>query len=123
MSHYKILTFFLLLIAATFYGQTNNGAIRMYTFDNKTKAPITDSLFVTIKSAATTKYRLMPDNEGGLWIKLLEPGKYDVSVGAKGYWTLEIKGVIVGDAKTAYLHMNLDSDEDMKSKKHKRHRK
>jgi Carboxypeptidase regulatory-like domain len=123
MSLYKISTFLFLLTASTLCGQTNNAAIKMQTLDKKTKAPILDSLFVTIENTSTTKYRLMPDNEGGLWIKQLEPGRYDVSVSAKGYWTLKIKGVIVGEAKTAYLFMNLDSEEDMKAKKSKRRRK
>lgn len=123
MKYFKILTYLIFLSPSTFYGQTNNSAVKIHVLNKKTKAPIVDSLYISLDNNVTTNYRVMTDNDGDIMLKQLEPGKYNISVSVKGYLTLQIKQVIIGEAKTAYLFFNLDSIEDMKSKKHKRIKK
>lgn len=123
MKNFKILTYFIFLLSSTFYGQTNNSAVKIHVINKKTKAPIVDSLYISLDNNIMTNYRVMTNNDGDIMLKQLEPGKYDISVTVKGYLTHQIKQVIIGEAKTAYLFFNLESVEDLKYKKHKRIKK
>lgn len=62
----------------------------------------------------------MPDNDGCTMIKLLEPGKYDVIVSAKGFQTQKITNVIIGYAKTSYLVFGITTIDATITKKRRR---
>jgi hypothetical protein len=120
MKYFTTLTF--LILTATVHGQTNNGAVKIFVQKKSTKEPVIDSLFISLSNTVTTNYRVMPDSDGETIIKLLEPGKYDVSVSAKGYQTQIITNVIIGYAKTAYLVYGMTTIDEAKTKKRRRNK-
>lgn len=93
--------------------QTGNGAIKIVLQDKATKEAIPFANVVAYKDGvqvgvATTNM------DGEAIIKPLEPGKYDVKGVYVGYQASEIKGVIVGDGKTAYVTIPLSNGEGVK---------
>ncbi|MFN7913183.1 MAG: carboxypeptidase-like regulatory domain-containing protein [Bacteroidota bacterium] len=117
----KKLTFLFLLTISIFFGQTNNCAIKIIVQKKSTKDAITDSLFISLTSTATTtNYRVLPNVDGETMLKLLYPNKYAVTISVKGYQTQRISGVIIGEAKTAYVCFALTSIDDLKTKKRRR---
>ena len=52
--------------------------------------------------------------DGEVVIKPLAPGKYDVKGVYVGYQPYEIKGVVIGEGKTAYVVLPLSNGEGVK---------
>jgi hypothetical protein len=93
--------------------QTGNGAIKIVLEDKATKEKIPFANVVAYKDGvqvgvATTNM------DGEAFIKPLEPGKYVVKGVYVGYQATEVKDVIVGDGKTAYLTIGLSNGEGVK---------
>ncbi len=104
---------YLAIVLAVFTGlgavaQTGNGAIKITLQDKSTKETIPFANVVAYKDGvqvgvATTNM------EGEAFIKPLEPGKYTVKGVYVGYQATEIKDVIVGEGKTAYITIPLSN--------------
>jgi len=93
--------------------QTGNGAIKIVLQDKATKEAIPFANVVAYKEGvqvgvATTNM------DGEAIIKPLEPGKYTVKGVYVGYIPQEVKDVIVGDGKTAYVTIGLSNGEGVK---------
>lgn len=104
------------------WAQTNNSAVKIVVLKRETKEPIVDSLVIKLTHTITTTYRVMADSAGSTTIKLLEPGKYDVAVSVKGYVTLTISQITLGEGKTAYITYSMTKVEEGKIKKRRRNR-
>ena len=88
--------------------QNDNGAIKVILQDKTTKEAIPFANVVAYKDGvqvgvATTNM------DGEAFIKPLAPGKYTVKGVYVGYQTLEIKDVVVGEGKTAYVTLPLSN--------------
>lgn len=93
--------------------QTGNGAIKIVLQDKSTKEAIPFANVVAYKDGvqvgvATTNM------DGEATIKPLAPGKYTVKGVYVGYQAQEVKDVIVGDGKTAYITIPLANGEGVK---------
>jgi hypothetical protein len=93
--------------------QTGIGAIKIVLQDAATKEAIPFANVVAFKDGvqvgvATTNM------DGEAFIKPLEPGKYSVKGVYVGYQAKEIKDIVVGDGKTAYVTIPLSNGEGVK---------
>src|SRR3954469_9167539 len=93
--------------------QNDNGAIKIVLQDKATKEAIPFANVVAYKDGvqvgvATTNM------DGEAFIKPLSPGKYSVKGVYVGYQALEIKDIVVGEGKTAYVSLPLDNGEGVK---------
>lgn len=100
----KIFTAFLavLFFGADLEAQTDNGEIRVVLQDKTTKETIPFANIVAYKDGvqvgvATTNI------DGEAVIKPLPPGKYSIKGVYVGYTATEIKDIVVGEGKTAYV--------------------
>lgn len=109
---------YLLAVLMVFMGlsavaQNDNGAIKVLLQDKTTKEAIPFANVVAYKDGvqvgvATTNM------DGEAFIKPLAPGKYTVKGVYVGYQALEIKDVVVGEGKTAYVTLGLSNGEGVK---------
>ncbi len=111
----KIYLAVVLTVLVCFSGvaQTDNGAIKIKLEDKATKEAIPFANVVAYKDGvqvgvATTNM------DGEAFIKPLSPGKYSVKGVYVGYQAQEIKDVIVGEGKTAYITIGLSNGEGVK---------
>lgn len=93
--------------------QTGNGAIKITLIDKTTKEAIPFANVVAYKDGVQVGVATT-DMEGVAVIKPLEPGKYAVKGVYVGYQAQEVKDVIVGDGKTAYVPLGLSNGEGVK---------
>jgi hypothetical protein len=104
-----------LLMGIRAFAQTDNGAIRIILQDKSTKEVIPFANVVAYKDGvqvgvATTNM------DGEALIKPLQPGKYTVKGIYVGFQATEIKDVVVGEGKTAYVTIPLASGEGVNLK-------
>jgi hypothetical protein len=109
---------YLLAVLMVFMGlsavaQNDNGAIKVLLQDKTTKEAIPFANVVAYKDGvqvgvATTNM------DGEAFIKPLSPGKYTVKGVYVGYQSLEIKDVVVGEGKTAYVTLGLSNGEGVR---------
>jgi hypothetical protein len=111
----KIYLVLLVVILANFSGhaQTGNGAIKVTLKDKSNNEAIPFANVVAYKdgvqiSGATTNM------DGEAFIKPLSPGKYTVKGIFVGYQAAEIKDVLVGEGKTAYVNLMLANGDGVK---------
>ncbi len=104
-----------LMITAAFaaYSQDQNGAIKVTLVDKSTKETIPFANVVAYQggvqvAVATTNM------DGECVIKPLRPGKYSVKGVYVGYQAAEIKDILVGEGKTAYVTLPLSNDGGVK---------
>ena len=93
--------------------QNDNGAIKITMIDKATKEAIPFANVVAFKDGvqigvATTNM------DGEAFIKPLAPGKYTVKGVYVGYQATEIKDVVVGEGKTAYIEIALSNGDGVK---------
>ncbi|MBK9283069.1 MAG: TonB-dependent receptor plug domain-containing protein [Sphingobacteriaceae bacterium] len=93
--------------------QTGNGAIKVVLQDKVTKETIPFANVVAYKDGVQVGVATT-DMEGEATIKPLEPGKYSIKGVYVGYQAQEIKDVVVGDGKTAYVTIGLSNGEGVK---------
>ena len=114
----KTLTIILLFVATNIFGQAFSGGLRV-TVQEKTKNP--DSFYVPINVPVTIilndslKYDLTTDSEGSVALKNLAVGKYSVKTVRKDCEVYEIKGILIGEGKTAYMSVRLTCADYIKS--------
>jgi len=102
-----------LLGTLSLFAQSDNGAIKVLLQDKNTKEPIPFANVVAFKDGvqvgvATTNI------DGEAFIKPLAPGKYSVKGVYLGYQPMEIRDVVVGEGKTAYVTLSLSNDDGVK---------
>ncbi len=104
-----LLVFILLGIKA----QNNTGAIKVTLKDKNTGETLPFGAVVAlskgIQVAGTTT-----DMNGECFLKPLPPGSYDVKAVYSSYQPKEIKGVLVGEGKTAYVTILMEMGEGIK---------
>jgi hypothetical protein len=93
--------------------QTGNGAIKITLTDKATKEAIPFANVVAYKDGVQVGVATT-DMDGNAIIKPLEPGKYTVKGVYVGYQAQEVKDVVVGDGKTAYVNVGLSNGEGVK---------
>src|SRR4051812_31820074 len=92
------------------FAQNDNGAIKIVLQDKATKEAIPFANVVAYKDGvqvgvATTNM------DGEAYIKPLSPGKYTVRGVFVGYQAMDVKDVVVGEGKTAYVTIPLSNGE------------
>src|SRR6476659_1543483 len=90
--------------------QNDGGAIKVIVQDKATKEPIPFASVVAFKDGVQVGVSTT-NMDGEAFIKPLSPGKYTVKGVYVGYQTMEIKDVVVGEGKTAYVTMGLSNGE------------
>ncbi|MBX3163991.1 MAG: TonB-dependent receptor [Bacteroidetes bacterium] len=97
----------------TAFAQNDNGAIRITLQDKTTKEEIPFANVVAYKDGVQVGVATT-DIDGVAIIKPLAPGKYTVKGVYVGYQAAEIKDVLVGEGKTAYVTIPLSNGEGVR---------
>lgn len=109
--YFSIIT--LLLAGASIIAQNNGGAIKVLLKDKSNGETIPFANVVAYQGGVQVGVGTT-DMDGYAMIKPLAPGKYDVKGVYVGYQAQEIKGVVVGEAKTAYVTIELSNGEGVR---------
>ncbi len=99
----------LVLTGFSLIGQDNNGAIKVTLTDKATKETIPFANIVAYQGGVQVAVGTT-NMDGEVVIKPLRPGKYNVKGVYVGYKAQEIKDIIVGEGKTAYVNVALSND-------------
>jgi len=104
---------FIMVAGFASFAQDQNGAIKVTLVDKATKETIPFANVVAYQggvqvAVATTNM------DGECVIKPLRPGKYSVKGVYVGYQAAEIKDILVGEGKTAYITLPLSNDGGVK---------
>ncbi|MFN8115931.1 MAG: carboxypeptidase regulatory-like domain-containing protein [Bacteroidia bacterium] len=109
--YFSIVT--LLLISASAIAQNNGGAIKVLLKDKTNGETIPFANVVAYQGGVQVGVGTT-DMDGYAMIKPLAPGKYDVKGVYVGYQAQEIKGIVVGESKTAYVTIELSNGEGVR---------
>jgi len=109
--YFSIVT--LLLAGASVIAQNNGGAIKVLLKDKSNGEAIPFANVVAYQGGVQVGVATT-DMDGYAMIKPLSPGKYDVKGVYVGYQAAQQNGVIVGEAKTAYVTIELSNGEGIK---------
>ncbi len=109
--YFSIVT--LLLTGASVIAQNNGGAIKVLLKDKTNGESIPFANVVAYQGGVQVGVGTT-DMDGYAMIKPLAPGKYDVKGVYVGYQAAETKGVVVGEAKTAYITIELSNGEGVR---------
>jgi hypothetical protein len=103
----KTFSMLLIFVVTNFFGQTFSGALKLSVFEKVKNesgklAVVNQSLTIflndTIRILSTT------DADGSTqFIKNLSPGKYNVKVVRADCQSYEVRNIIIGEGKTAYV--------------------
>lgn len=102
-----------LLFGAVAFAQNNGGAIKVVMQDASNGEPIPFANVVAYQNGVQVGVATT-DMDGVAIIKPLLPGKYDVKGVYVGYQAQEVKGVIVGENKTATVPLKLSNGDGVK---------
>jgi hypothetical protein len=91
------------------FAQQNKGAIKATLTDEKTKEPLAFAN-VIVKNGNIQVATGTTDFDGNVFIKPLDPGKYDVQAVYVGYQKKLITGVTVASDKTAYVNIPMANE-------------
>lgn len=98
--------------------QQRISGIKILAKDRATGVPFrNDSMMVIFND--TIKQQFLSDKDGCAFF-ILNPGRYTVHLGHVGYQSQWITGIIVGEAKTAYVTIELSNGEGEKIKNRKK---
>jgi hypothetical protein len=109
--YFSIVT--LLLAGTSVIAQNTAGAIKVLLKDKSNGETIPFANVVAYQGGVQVGVGTT-DMDGYAVIKPLSPGKYDIKGVYVGYKAQEIKGVVVGEAKTAYVTIELNNGEGVK---------
>lgn len=109
--YFSIVT--LLIAGSAALAQNTGGAIKVLLKDKSNGESIPFANVVAYQGGVQVGVATT-DMDGYAMIKPLTPGKYDVKGVYVGYQAQEIKGVIVGEAKTAYINIELNNGEGVR---------
>lgn len=93
--------------------QSDNGAIKIVLQDKATKEAIPFANVVAYKDGVQVGVGTT-NMDGEAFIKPLAPGKYTVKGVYVGYQAAEVKDVLIGEGKTAYITIPLSNGEGVK---------
>lgn len=103
----------LLITGASLMAQNTGGAIKVLLKDKTNGETIPFANVVAYQGGVQVGVGTT-DMDGYAIIKPLSPGKYDVKGVYVGYKAQEIKGIIVGESKTAYITIELSNGEGVR---------
>ena len=103
----------LLLAGASVSAQNSSGAIKVLLKDKTNGETIPFANVVAYQGGVQVGVGTT-DMDGYAMIKPLAPGKYDVKGVYVGYQAQEIKGIVVGESKTAYVTIELSNGEGVR---------
>jgi hypothetical protein len=103
----------LVLCGLTAFAQNNTGAIKVVLKDKGNNETIPFANIVVTQNGVQVGVGTT-NMDGEVMIKPLGPGKYDVKGVYVGYQSSEIKGVVVGEGKTAYVTVALSNADGVK---------
>ncbi|MBI3518716.1 MAG: TonB-dependent receptor plug domain-containing protein [Bacteroidetes bacterium] len=109
--YFSIVT--ILLAGASAIAQNNGGAIKVLLKDKTTGETIPFANVVAYQGGVQVGVGTT-DMDGYAMIKPLAPGKYDVKGVYVGYQAAQENGVVVGEAKTAYVTIQLSNGEGVR---------
>ncbi|MES2763343.1 MAG: TonB-dependent receptor [Bacteroidota bacterium] len=109
--YFSIVT--LLLAGASAIAQNNGGAIKVLLKDKTNGETIPFANVVAYQGGVQVGVGTT-DMDGYAMIKPLAPGKYDIKGVYVGYQAAQITGVVVGEAKTAYVTIELSNGEGVR---------
>ncbi|MDF2448948.1 MAG: TonB-dependent receptor [Bacteroidota bacterium] len=109
--YFSIVT--LLVAGTSLMAQNNGGAIKVLLKDKTNGETIPFANVVAYQNGVQVGVGTT-DMDGYAMIKPLAPGKYDVKGVYVGYQAQEIKGIVVGEAKTAYVTIELSNGEGVR---------
>lgn len=98
----------ILVAGSSLLAQNNGGAIKVTLKDKNSGETIPFANVVAYQNGVQVGVATT-DMDGVAIIKPLSPGKYDVKGIYVGYKAKEFKGVVVGEAKTAYVEIPLEN--------------
>ena len=90
-----------------------NGAIKVVLQDKATKEAIPFANVVAYQDGVQVGVSTT-NMDGEAFIKPLSPGKYTVKGVYVGYQAAEVKDIVVGEGKTAYITIGLSNGEGVK---------
>ncbi|MCF8424515.1 MAG: carboxypeptidase regulatory-like domain-containing protein [Bacteroidia bacterium] len=103
----------LLLVGTSVNAQNGGGAIKVLLKDKTNGETIPFANVVAYQGGVQVGVGTT-DMDGYATIKPLAPGKYDVKGVYVGYQAQEIKGIVVGESKTAYVTIELSNGEGVR---------
>lgn len=103
----------LLLVGTAVVAQNSGGAIKVLLKDKANGETIPFANVVAYQNGVQVGVGTT-DMDGYAMIKPLSPGKYDVKGVYVGYQPKELKGVVVAEAKTAYVTIELENGEGVR---------
>jgi len=103
----------LLLVGTSLNAQNGGGAIKVLLKDKTNGETIPFANVVAYQGGVQVGVGTT-DMDGYATIKPLAPGKYDVKGVYVGYQAQEIKGIVVGESKTAYVTIELSNGEGVR---------
>lgn len=109
--YFSIVT--LLLASASVIAQNGGGAIKVLLKDKTNGETIPFANVVAYQGGVQVGVATT-DMDGYAMIKPLAPGKYDVKGVYVGYQAQEVKGIVVGESKTAYVTIELSNGEGVR---------
>jgi hypothetical protein len=109
--YFSIVT--LLLAGASLVAQNNGGAIKVTLKDKSNGETIPFANVVAYQGGVQVAVGTT-DMDGVAFLKPLSPGKYDVKGVYVGYQAKEIKGIVVGESKTAYVEIALENGDGVR---------
>jgi hypothetical protein len=112
------LIIFILTLAASLKAQQRSSGIKILLKDKVTGFPFMNDSMVVIFND-TIKQQFVSDIHGYAFFALV-PGRYSVQLGHIGYQSQRVTGIVVGEAKTAYMTIELSNSEGEKIKKKKK---
>jgi hypothetical protein len=99
----------LVLTGFSLVAQDNNGAIKVTLADKATKETIPFANIVCYQGGVQIAVGTT-NMDGEVVIKPLRPGKYTIKGVYVGYNAQEVKDIVVGEGKTAYVNLNLSNN-------------
>ena len=105
--------FGLLVCGFNAFAQNNSGSIKVTLKDKGNNEAIPFANVVAYQNGVQVGVGTT-NMDGECVIKPLPPGKYDVKGVYVGYQASEVKGVLVGEGKTAYVNIGLSNGEGVK---------
>lgn len=109
--YFSIVT--LLIAGSAAIAQNTGGAIKVLLRDKSNGESIPFANVVAYQGGVQVGVATT-DMDGYATIKPLTPGKYDVKGVYVGYQAQEVKGIIVGESKTAYITIDLNNGEGVR---------
>jgi len=105
----SLLLFSLVLYSILCSAQKGKGSIRLCAFNDETREPLEDTLFVSLEGIKKSTFIVTPENNGCLLLPRLAYGTYKLSIHANDYFTEKLSGIVLKDTTPVLLDFRLKS--------------